>query len=54
MIAHGATAPDRYTFPLALKAAAQTEPPGSSLRPQLHAAAAKRGLARHPSPRARS
>ncbi|GJN17810.1 hypothetical protein PR202_gb04908 [Eleusine coracana subsp. coracana] len=40
--------PDRYTFPLALKAAAQAEPPGSTLRLQLHAAAAKRGLARHP------
>ncbi|KQK09543.1 pentatricopeptide repeat-containing protein At1g77170, mitochondrial [Brachypodium distachyon] len=40
--------PDRYTFPLALKAAAQGEPPISSLRRQFHAAAAKRGLARHP------
>jgi len=47
MMAHGA-APDRYTFPLALKAAAQAERPGSSLRLQLHAAAVMRGLARHP------
>ncbi|KAK3165314.1 hypothetical protein QOZ80_1AG0031690 [Eleusine coracana subsp. coracana] len=47
MMAHGAE-PDRYTFPLALKAAAQAEPPGYTLRLQLHAAAAKRGLARHP------
>ncbi|KAL6615977.1 hypothetical protein ACP70R_038247 [Stipagrostis hirtigluma subsp. patula] len=46
MIAHGGD-PDRYTFPLALKAASQAEPPGSSLLLQLHAAAAKRGLARH-------
>ncbi|KAF8696280.1 hypothetical protein HU200_037184 [Digitaria exilis] len=47
MLAHGA-APDRYTFPLALKAAAQAEPLGSPLRLQLHAAAIKRGLALHP------
>lgn len=47
MLAHGA-APDRYTFPLALKAAAHAEPPGSRLRLQLHAAATKRGLALHP------
>lgn len=47
MLAHGA-APDRYTFPLALKAAAHAEPPGSRLRLQLHAAAIKRGLAIHP------
>ncbi|XP_062204444.1 pentatricopeptide repeat-containing protein At1g77170, mitochondrial-like [Phragmites australis] len=47
MIAHGAD-PDRYTFPLALKAAVQAAAPGSSLRLQLHAAATKRGLARHP------
>lgn len=47
MMAHGVD-PDRYTFPLALKAAAQAEPLESTLRLQLHAAAAKRGLARHP------
>lgn len=47
MFRHGAD-PDRYTFPLALKAAAQAEAPVSSLRRQLHATAAKRGLARHP------
>jgi pentatricopeptide repeat protein len=47
LVACGAE-PDRYTFPLALKAAAQAEPPGSTVRMQLHAAAAKRGLARHP------
>ncbi|KAG8055587.1 hypothetical protein GUJ93_ZPchr0001g32762 [Zizania palustris] len=40
--------PDRYTFPLALKAAAQAEATGSSLRQQLHTAAVKHGLARHP------
>ncbi|KAL6845076.1 hypothetical protein ACP4OV_024571 [Aristida adscensionis] len=45
MVARGAR-PDRYTFPLALKAASQAESPGSSLRLQLHAAAAKAGLAR--------
>lgn len=46
MFRHGAH-PNRYTFPLALKAAAQAARPTSSLRCQLHAAASKRGLARH-------
>jgi hypothetical protein len=47
MLAHGA-APDCYTFLLALKDATQAEPPGSSLRLQLHKAAVKHGLACHP------